>query len=463
MNDKLEKAKLLTEKYGQQHLLKFYSELTVEEQNSLLDQILSMDFELVSFLYNNVVKESGEIDKFKNIEPMKSCNHKNMTKEQISEYTNIGLNLIKEGKVAALLVAGGQGTRLGHKGPKGTFSIGLPSDKSLFQLQGERLMNLSQKCDKYIPWYIMTSEDNHEDTVSFFENNNYFGYPLEDVFFFKQGQLPVVDDKGKIILKEKSCISVGANGNGGCFLALKESGALENMKKRGVQWLFMYGVDNALVKAADPTFFGFTIKSGLEASSKVVKKNSPEEKVGVLCYKDGGPSIVEYSELPEELRYAVDEKKELLYSNANIVNHIFSVDFLDRCSKVGLPYHAAHKKISFVNDEGNIINPEMPNAYKFELFMFDIFPYLDDMALLRVNREEEFAPVKNRIGSDSPETARKLLLNLHKKYLIDSGIAYEQLENKIVEISPLASYSGEDIDLDELNKLLYKSEVIILK
>lgn len=463
MNDKLEKAKLLTEKYGQQHLLKFYSELTAEEQNSLLDQILSIDFELISSLYNNVVKDCGEIDKFKNIEPMKSCNHKNMTEEEINEYNNIGLQMIKQGKTAALLVAGGQGTRLGHEGPKGTFSIGLPSDKSLFQLQCERLINLSQKCDKYIPWYIMTSEDNHEDTVSFFESNNYFGYPSEDIFFFKQGQLPIVDDKGKIILKEKSCISVGANGNGGCFLALKESGAFENMKKRGVEWLFMYGVDNALVKIADPTFFGFTVKSGLEASSKVVKKKSPEEKVGVLCYKDGEPSIVEYSELPEELRYAVDEKKELLYSNANIVNHIFSVDFLDRCSKAGLPYHAAHKKISFVNDKGSIINTESPNAYKFELFMFDIFPYLEDMSLLRVNREEEFAPVKNRTGADSPETARNLLLNLYKKWLVDAGITYEQLENKIVEISPLVSYSGENIDLDKFKELLYKNQVIILK
>lgn len=454
IKEKYIKAKMVVDKHNQQHLLAFYDELQLNAQEELLDEILNIDFELIEALYKDSKNTDFEKGSYDDIKPINVQKLEEYSKEERAEFTAKGMELLKEGKVAVLLVAGGQGTRLGHNGPKGTYNIGLPSGKSLFQLQCEQLINLSKRINRFITWYIMTSSENNRDTVSFFEENNYFGYPKEHIVFFQQDVLPIIDTTGKILLSGKGNIVSGPNGNGGCFLALEKAGVIARMKREGIQWMFQYGIDNSLSKVADPMFIGFTAMSGLQASSKVVRKKYPEESVGVFCYNNGRPMVIEYSELPEALRYKLDEKGELAFSSANIINHIFSVDFLEKIAEVKLPYHVAFKKIKHINDEGNEVIPASPNAYKFELFMFDIFPRLDDMAALEVTREEQFAPVKNKEGSDSPLTARNLILELHKKWLVNAGIAPELLNNKVVEISPLTSYSGENLNCDEIKDII---------
>jgi UDP-N-acetylglucosamine/UDP-N-acetylgalactosamine diphosphorylase len=404
--------------FHQEHLLTYWSELTVNQQHLLKNEIESMDLALIQRLHQELVMESipAPINESGNsITPLNGKPWDAFSIAEKAAMANTGMRAIRDGKVAAFLVAGGQGTRLGHNGPKGTLNIGLPSGKSLFELQAERLLKLGQKAGRSIPWYIMTSADNHQATTQFFEANNLFKIKQENLFFFQQDQLPVVDQNGKIILDEKHHTSQGPNGNGGCFLGLQKSGALADMKKRGIEWVFIYSVDNALVQICDPHFVGFTIASGKEAASKSVTKTSPEERVGVFCLRDGYPSVIEYSELDEEMRQARDGKGDLLFGSGNIAVHLFHLDFLEREAVAALPYHAAHKRIPYIAEGGPRIQPTAPNAWKFELFMFDLFPRSKSMAVMAVNRSDEFAPVKNRDGVDSPESARKLVLEFENR------------------------------------------------
>jgi UDP-N-acetylglucosamine/UDP-N-acetylgalactosamine diphosphorylase len=457
MDHQLEQAQALTEKFGQQHLLRFYEKLSAAEQDKLLSEILHLDFELVATLYHDlIIKQARKLNRAK-IAPLAPHNWHTLQPQIRDQYTDLGMDQIRQGKVTAVLVAGGQGTRLGYPGPKGAFNLGLPSQKSLFQLQAERLLNLARRAGRTIPWYIMTSAANHAETTAFFQARHSFGYPETDRFFFQQAQLPVVDAAGKILLAAPGKISLGPNGNGGCFLALEKSGALADMERRGVDWVFLYGVDNALVRICDPGFIGFTAANRFPSASKVVAKTTPEENVGVLCYRNGRPAIIEYTEFPPELTEQKDAAGTLLYGNANIVTHLFRRDFLARNAGTGLPYHVAHKKIATVDKNGNPVKPEQPNAYKFELFMFDLFPLLDDMAALQVNREEEFAPVKKKEGNDSPETARNLLCQLHQKWLEAAGVAPELSRGRAIEISPLLSYAGEGLEPAKLTEFLRKN------
>lgn len=446
MNTKLDQARALTQQFGQEHLLSFYDTLEPSQQTELLDAILGLDFKLINSLYHHLVVNPVQLSGNDTPSPLQPQSWAAFPPETRQQYREQGLELIARGKVAAVLVAGGQGTRLGHSGPKGTFKLAIPSQKSLFQLQAERLLNLSRRTGRTIPWYIMTSAENHTETTAFFQANGRFGYPESDVFFFQQDQLPVIDAAGKILLSEPGKINQGPNGNGGCFLALHHSGALEDMKRRSVEWVFLYGIDNALVRVCDPGLIGYTAAGGYPSASKVVAKTAPEESVGVLCYRNGRPAIIEYTEFPLELTRERAADGNLLYGNANIVTHLFRRDFLEANAGSNLPYHVAHKKIAALNQEGCLIKPEQPNAYKFELFMFDIFPLLTDMAALQVKRDEEFAPVKNKDGSDSPASARTLLLNLHRNWLQEAGVAPELLRNRQTEISPLYSFAGEGLD-----------------
>jgi UDP-N-acetylglucosamine/UDP-N-acetylgalactosamine diphosphorylase len=454
-NAKLQQAQILTEKYGQSQLLQFYKQLAPARQANLLDEILSLDFELIDSLYqklvNNPIQQINEA-RLAPLTPRQTCDLQSRR-----QYQDLGLNLIRTGKVAAVLVAGGQGTRLGHSGPKGTFKLGLPSQKSLFQLQAERLLNLARRTGRMIPWYIMTSAENHWETTKFFQIHSDFGYPSPDLFFFQQEQLPVIDAAGKILLAAPDQISLGPNGNGGCFLALEKSGALADMERRGVDWVFLYGIDNALVRICDPGFIGFTAANQFPSASKVVAKAAPQESVGVLCYRNGRPAIIEYTEMPPELTGQRDRAGNLLYGNANIVTHLFHRDFLAQNAGSNLPYHVAHKKVATIDASGNPVKPEQPNAYKFELFMFDIFPLLDDMAALQVKREEEFAPVKNKAGNDSPETARQLLYQLHRHWLEAAGVAPELLQDRNIEISPCLSLAGEGLEPTKIAEFLRKN------
>lgn len=459
MKPNIEEVRSILYEYQQEHLLRYLKELSNPEKENLIDQILSIDFELINSLYKGLVKYKQNKPN-KDLQPLKAYEWETVESREKAELYNLGIEKLKSGKVAVLLLAGGQGTRLGHSGPKGSFDIGLPSHKSLFQLQCERLINISRRCGRFIEWYIMTSPTNHDDTVSFFAKNNYLGYPKENIFFFQQGMIPTVDEYGKILLEEKSKISMAPNGNGGCFLALQDKGILKEMKQKGIEWVFLYGVDNALVRVADPYFIGFTVNTGLPSSSKVVSKKYPDEKAGILCYENGRPSIVEYSELPQELAKKTDSKGNLIYDNANIISHLLKLDVIEEFFNYKTPFHVAYKKIPHINNNGNIEYPKMPNGYKFESFIFDIFSFIPDMAALKVNREEEFAPVKNKDGEDSPITARELILNMHKNWVLQSGVSSNHLDGKTIEISPLSSYYGESIVKEVIINRLHDSDIL---
>lgn len=438
MSTRLDEAITLLKQYKQEQLIPVLQGLIGEEQDALCKQLLEVDYKQLvkSYAHQNQTVSEGWSD----IAPIAYDDWNDAEK---AEYEERGWELLRQGKVGAIVVAGGQGSRLGHAGPKGTMDIGLPSHKSLFQLQAERLLNLSRRAGQAIPWYIMTSPDNHETTEAFFKSHHYFGYEEADCYFFQQNVMPAMDHDGKLILSSPTELSLAPSGNGECFASLKRSGALADMKRRGLKWLFYYNVDNALIKVADPAFIGITDHHNHPIAAKVVPKVSPEEKVGVVCMKDNKPSIIEYTEMPEAKLQERGADGELTYGLANISIHMFSYAFIAANSDSELPYHVASKKIKYMNEAGELITPEVPNAYKLERFIFDFFPLAEAMTVVKVKREEEFAPVKNKDGDDSPQTAKQLVLDLHRKWRRNSK---NELETTDVEISPLDSYAGEGIN-----------------
>ena len=412
MNEKYEKAKKLTEEFGQEHLLAFYGELTAEEQESLLDQILSINFPLVKSLYEHAkAEEAGQTAMQGEITPIGCTEKSSIPQELLKQYEAAGRQAIREGKFAAVTMAGGQGTRLGHNGPKGTYDIGLASHMSLFEIQCMRLKKKREELGVSIPWYIMTSKENDGATRAFFEEHDYFGYDRDSVMFFVQCMLPMIHKDGRIVLCEKGKIKEGADGHGGIFTAMIRSGAAADMQKRGVQWIFVGGIDNVLVRLCDPMFIGFMEKSGKMIGGKSLIKRDPYEKAGVFCKKDGRPYVIEYTEISDEMAKMTDKNGQYVYGDAHILCNMFNIRVFDMMSDKGLPYHTAVKKTAYINEKGALVTPEKPNAYKFEAFIFDAFHFFEDMAILRIKREEEFAPVKNKEGEDSPETARALFLN----------------------------------------------------
>lgn len=419
MEEKLLAAKELLKKFGQEQLLDNYDRLSPEKQNQLLNEILTTDFKQVNSLYESTkLKPNFENDK---IEPINYVTKANLTQEEYDKYNRIGEEVIKQGKLAVVTMAGGQGTRLGHSGPKGTFDLGLPSHKSIFELICDTLKEAVAKYRVDIPWYLMTSEENYQATVDFFEKHNYFDYPKNEVKFFKQGKLPMLNTEGKILLNEEGTSKQAADGHGGIFEAMRKDGVLYDMKEKGIEWVFIGGVDNVLVRMVDPILTGLAISQGNLAAGKSVVKANPQEKVGVFCKRNGRPSVIEYTEISKQLAEATDEKGELLYGESHILCNQFHISMLEEISKNKLPYHVAFKKASYMDKNGEIVTPEEPNAYKFEAFLFDAFSQVPEMTILRVKREEEFAPVKNATGVDSPETARALYEALHhteKEYMV---------------------------------------------
>ena len=413
MDNTLEEAKVILKKYNQEHLLNGYENLDEKKQKQLLDQIMNIDFELIKSLYANTTKEESENEDV--IEPMEYLD-KNKLYDNYKYYENIGKHAIQEGKLAAVTMAGGQGTRLGHSGPKGTYDIGLDSHKSLFELLSDYLKEEGQKYNVTIPWFIMTSRENNKETVEFFEKNKFFGYQKDkNIFFFIQGELPMVDTEGKILIGEDGLIKQAADGHGGIYESLVKNGMTEKMKQLGIEWVFIGGVDNCLVKMVDPVLMGIAIDKGVTVACKSIVKANPHEKVGVFCKRNGKPGVIEYSEITDEMAEAVDENGELLYGESHILCNLFNIKAVERMGVTPLPYHSAYKKAKFIDKDGNLVVPDSPNAYKFEAFLFDAFGEVDDMAILRVKREEEFAPVKNAdsAGVDCPSTARKLYEDFH--------------------------------------------------
>ncbi|MBN2796493.1 MAG: UDPGP type 1 family protein [Clostridia bacterium] len=416
--------------YKQHDLINHYHSLDDTDKKLFEESLQEVDFKLIQSIYNN--EHHVEASEIKPIQSVKLS--------QDDSYFNNGLKLIQQNKTAVVLMAGGQGTRLGHHGPKGTFDIGLPSHKSLFQIQCERLICLHSLTNTYITWYIMTSHDNHDETVSFFESNNYFHYPIEHIKFFKQDRLPLVFVDGQVALKGPTEVNLAANGNGGVFTSLKNSGILNEMKHNGIQYVYLYGIDNAIAKVCDPTLIGFADETQNDIISKAVEKTDPDERVGLMCYKNGKPGIVEYSELSDQLRYMRDTEGKLLYNCGNILQHVFRLDFLEKCASIDLPYHKAFKKINYFNGH-NYVEAKEPNGFKFELFMFDVFNYANDMSVLLVDREKEFTPVKNAEGNDSPNTAREMILNEHHRWLKENNLGF----NNDTEVDFKLSYKGENL------------------
>lgn len=412
MKEKLEAAKAVLEKHGQEQLLANYEKLSENDKDKLLDDILTIDFNKLEKLYEK--RNFKQVYSEAEIEPISYVEKDKMSKEEREKYDEIGTKAIKAGKLAAVTMAGGQGTRLGHNGPKGTFDIGLESHKPIFELLCETLKLANEKYGVVIPWYIMTSKENNKDTVDFFEKNNYFGYPKGYIQFFKQGELPMVGEDGKVLLDEKGMIKQAADGHGGIFTSMRKDGVIYDMKARGIEWVFIGGVDNVLVKMVDPTLIGLAESKGILAAGKSVVKAGPHEKVGVFCKRNGRPSVIEYSEISKEMAEETDENGQLKYGESHILCNLFNIKEIEKISEKNLPYHSAHKKATYMNEKGEIVKGTEPNAYKFEAFLFDAFESLDDMVIMRVKREEEFAPVKNAEGVDSPETARKLYQDFWK-------------------------------------------------
>ena len=415
MDKSFEEAKTILKKYGQEHLLNGYEKLDENKKKKLLAQINSIDFKLINSLYENTTTDNEFINKDDKIEPMEYLD-KYKLNEKYDYYEEIGKKSIKNGKLAAVTMAGGQGTRLGHSGPKGTFDIGLDSHKSLFELLSDYLKEEGKKYGVIIPWFIMTSRENNKETVEFFEKHKFFGYQEnKNIFFFEQGELPMVDTEGKILIGEDGLIKEAADGHGGIYESLVKSGMTDKMRQLGIEWVFIGGVDNCLVKMVDPVLMGIAIDKGVTVACKSIVKANPHEKVGVFCKRNGRPSVIEYSEITDEMAEKTNESGELLYGESHILCNLFRIDAIERMGKTPLPYHSAFKKAKYIDKDGNLVVPTSPNAYKFEAFLFDAFGEVDDMAILRVKREEEFAPVKNAddAGVDCPSTARKLYEDFH--------------------------------------------------
>ena len=399
----------LLKKYNQEHILKYVDMVDEKKKNDLINQIEKINFEELNKLYEISNRDNTKAIKGIIIEHIPFVDKYKLEKERKETLTKIGEDIIKNNKYAVVTMAGGQGTRLGHDGPKGTFKLDvLPKSKYLFEILAENLLRENKKYGVVIPWYIMTSTENNEKTVSFFEEHNYFGYPKEDIKFFKQGNLPLLSEDGKLLIDENYNIKIASDGNGSIYKSMKNEGILSDMKKRGIEWIFIGAVDNAILNMFDPILLGLTIDEKNEVASKSVVKANPHEKVGVFCKKDSKPAVIEYTELPDQLAEETDEEGELLYGESHIMCNLYSLKALEKIAEQNLPYHSAHKKANYLDENGNLVKSEVPNGYKYEAFIFDGFNYFDNMTILRGRREEDFAPIKNKEGVDSPETAIKL-------------------------------------------------------
>ena len=406
--NKLDEIKTILASYGQSHILNFFEELNTDEQNALLNQIESIDFSLAEKLYK---EKDDACNKKDIIEPLEYIDKLKLTNDEIEHYIALGEQAIRNGELGFATLAGGQGTRLGHSGPKGTFKLGINPDKSLFEIMCDSLKRAKSKYNVYIPWYIMTSRENNDETITFFEENNYFGYPKEMISFFKQQELPMLSTDGKMLMETKGKIKEAADGHGGIFGAMHKNGIVGYIEQKGIKWIFVGGIDNVLLKMVDPLFMGLAIEKNVKIAGKSIVKANPEEKVGVFCRRNGKPSVVEYTEITEEMAYETDSSGELLYGESHILCNLFNIEAIKKIENEKLPYHTAFKKSNYINALGQIVNSLEPNAYKFETFIFDAFNKFEDMLIFRVLREEEFAPIKNKEGVDSPQTARELYTN----------------------------------------------------
>ena len=392
------------EALDQLHVLKYYEELTEGEREELLAQVEATDFSIIEACK----KETLAVEKGV-ITPLAAMELSEIEARK-AHFEEIGVKAIQNGKVGAVLLAGGMGTRLGSDDPKGMYNIGLTKEVFIFQRLIENLLEVVNATGTYIHLFVMTSDKNDAVTRAFLAEKNYFGYKPEFVHFFVQEMAPATDYDGHVYMESRSKISTSPNGNGGWFTSLQVAGLLDFIHTEGIEWLNIFAVDNVLQRIADPVFVGATIDVKASVGSKVVRKSAPDEKVGVMCLEDGKPSIVEYYELTEEMMNAKDEKGDPAYNFGVILNYLFSVNALETIFNGEMPTHVVEKKIPYIDEAGELVKPETPNGYKFEGLVLDMIHQLDTCLPFEVVRNKEFAPIKNKTGVDSVESARALCL-----------------------------------------------------
>lgn len=454
------------EQAGQGQVFRFFDDLSNDEQRDLFQQLTDINVERVNEIYQLSVTNAAAANATSqeaSVEPLSEDVFDSVIKASAktrAEWETVGLRQIAEGKVAVILMAGGQGTRLGSSAPKGCYDIHLPSGKTLFQLQAERILRLQDLARQYrkpssnanagiIPWYIMTSGPTHDATYSFFKSNRFFGLNEENVIFFQQGTLPCLTFDGKIMLENKHKVAMAPDGNGGIYSAIQTRGVIQSLKERGIEYSHCYCVDNCLARVADPVFIGYCVSKGTDCGVKVAAKAAPEEPVGVVCVRDGRYGVVEYSEISKEVSEKRREDGSLAFGAANIANHFFSTAFLERVPSFSsqLAYHIAKKKIKHVDLEtGEQVVPKTNSGMKLECFVFDVFPFAEQFSVLEIDRKDEFSPLKNGPGAgvDCPETSRRDIIAQHVRFIEAAGGRVEG-DPEQFELSPWVTYGGEGL------------------
>ncbi len=393
----------LLKKYNQSHLLKYYDDLNSSERDILSMQINDIDWGFMDYLNHPKKDKTGTIAPIQALSISKIAENRDY-------YHRLGINTIKENKLALLLLAGGQGTRLGHDKPKGCFNMGITKELPIFKLLIDNTLKVVKEADTWIPLYIMTSDINYDDTTNFFKDNNYFGYNPDYITFFVQELNPATDFEGKILMNSTHTLALSPNGNGGWFSSMNKAGLLEEVLSGSLEWINVFAVDNVLQGIADPTFLGATIAENKMCGSKVVRKAFPEEKVGAICTENGKPHIIEYYELSDEMMHQTTEDGSLAYGFGVTLNYLFPISKLKETLDNTMPLHIVKKAVPYIDETGNLINPTTPNGFKFETLALDLIHEMDDCLVFEVDREKEFAPVKNKEGVDSIDTARALLI-----------------------------------------------------
>jgi UDP-N-acetylglucosamine/UDP-N-acetylgalactosamine diphosphorylase len=438
---------------GQEHVLAEWERLDDDERRWLLDQLRSIDMDLIRRLYAQ--RDHGySVPPPERIAPVPVTRLGSDTRAA----RRAGEEALRRGEVAALVVAGGQGTRLGFPGPKGTFPVGPVSKKTLFQIHSEKVLATSSRYGRPVPFLVMTSDATHDDTEAFFRKHRWFGLPPDEVFFFRQGTMPAVElQTGRLLLEGPGRLFTSPNGHGGTLTALADSGLLRRLRERGFRHLFYFQVDNPLVKVADPVFLGHHGLAKSQASSKIVPKEGPTDKLGNMVLIDGRCSMIEYSDLPAGLARQTDAEGRLRLWAGSPAIHVFDLDFLAQVTadSEGMPFHLARKKVSHLDETGNLVDPTEENALKFEKFIFDVLPHADRWVVVETSRREEFEPLKNATGPDSPETVRRALTRLAADWLEAAGVQVprdNQGEPAVpLEASPLFALDREEF-ADKLGK-----------
>jgi UDP-N-acetylglucosamine/UDP-N-acetylgalactosamine diphosphorylase len=452
---KLEK---LLKKHNQEHILRFWGELSIPQKQDLSTQIKKLNFDKIDEWVSNLVKKSTSAPLHREYAPPAFYNATPADTKNERKYVQaieLGKKLIAAGKVAAFVVAGGQGTRLKFDGPKGNFPISPVKNKTFFQISAETITAASKKYQTDCPWYIMTSPQNHSETIEIFRSNDYYGLDPESVFIFQQGTLPNFGLDGAILLADKATISRSPDGHGGSIKALYQSGALEDMKKRGIEFISYWQIDNALINIFDPLFVGLHALDNAEMSAKATIKTGPKEKVGNFCLVDGKVTVIEYSDLPDDLAEKRNPDGSLVFKLGSIGIHIINTSFVERLNArdFALPLHRAIKVIPHVDQDGNFIKPTEPNGVKLETFVFDALPLASKVVILETIRSQEFAPTKNLTGVDSVDTTRQMMVARAVDWLKSAGIPVPRKPDPelasgidcLIEIAPSFALYKDDI------------------